>query len=772
MRSKRDLFVTTIFVAAGMWGGPATAQEAVDPVVPEQAQTEDSGVEMITVTARRVRENIQDAPVAVTALSGEQLVEMHPHDLADLNRAAPNFQIQGSGSLFRNSAIAFARGIGYNNIDGTLDPAFGVSINGVPYLRNIGVLQNMFDLQGVEILLGPQGTLYGKNTIAGILNVTTRQPDLDMYEARARLRYGNLGRLDTELVGNVPLSDTFAVRLAYQSQFSEGAFENTYVDPDTNVPSADRNLGGDDTKTVRLSALWRPNDFFDLSLVGTVLRNRSPSVATTNVSAVGSVADTWLGHPGYGQPGGPTDPYVVERSFPSGDWFNLDSITAEAQFHFDSFDLISLTNYTLDETPLIYADFSGAGLVNNYAIVGHEQYSQEFRVQSTTDGPLQWVGGVFYDHGYYDYWQAFTNNIPVALGLATDPTVSNQWIFQWAESVSAFGQVDYDLTDRLQVTVGVRATTETKEALNYANFVSPATRDLSDWPIANIVRGEETWNATTYHIGGKYEFTEDLMGYVSYSTGFHSGGFNSAASAGAAVDPAVTAATFGPWEPEEAKAWEIGMRSEWFDRRLVVNATAFWTEYENLQSFSTYLVNSSTGLTAVGPSNNGNSRARGVELAVTAVPVEGLNLSAAIGYLDVEYTDFVTTRNNLPYDCVALGCVPARSPEWTGRVSAAYDFETDDGTITPSITYSWSSEFYTDTFNNPIGLVEGYGTVDLSLRYEEPSGRWGVSLWGRNVTDERYFLSFLDIPGVATARSFADPATYGIELHIALDQPR
>ena len=780
MRIKSHLLTTVVIAAsAGIWIGSASAatepQSASADQPPTRAQPtskapqEATVVGEVTVTARRVTEDIQKAPVAVTAVTPEQIQRMHPHDLSDLNHLAPNFTIEPEGALFRNSSIAFARGKGYNNIDGTLDPALGTSVDGVFYLRNIGVLQDMFDLAGVEIVLGPQGTLYGKNTIAGVLNVTTQKPKLGEWEASGMVRFGNLGRRDFELVTNLPLGETLAARIAVQSQYSDGPYSNIHIDPVTGHASGPQ-VGGDDTIAIRPSLRWAPDERFDVTLVGTVLRNRSNSVGGTNESPPGSLAALFLGHPGFGFPGGPTDPYVVDRTWPTGDWFNLDSITAEARYHGPGFDIISVSNYMHDWTPINYDDFTYAGLLNNNAIVGHKQYSEELRAQSTGQGRLQWVAGAYYDHGYYDYWQAFSNYIPVLFG-APAPTVLNQWIFQWSHSLSGFAQASYSLTDKLQLTAGLRVLTETKRAENYAGFVHATTRDLSLWPQENIVRARKRWNAVTYHADAKYQFTDDLMAYVSYSTGFHSGGFNSAAVAGVGVPPGVTSATLGPWSPEKAKSFEAGVRSEWFDRRLQANVTGFWTTYDDLQSFSTFLVDPRTGLSAVGPSNGGRERARGVELQAVAVPVPGLRLSASVGYLDAKFTRFNTTRNNLPYDCVAHGCIPVLSPDWTVHVDGSYDIQTEIGTFTPSVSYSYSSDYELDTFNDPFGHVGAFGTVDAALNYEDPSGRWGASIWGKNLADKRHIVGFINQPFAFTTQYFADPRTYGVEFHIKLERP-
>src|SRR5512139_1806120 len=178
-----------------------------------------------------------------------------------------------------------------------------------------------------------------------------------------------------------------------------------------------------------------------------------------------------------------------------------------------------------DDSPENYDDFTYANQVLNYAIVNHTQYSGQVRAQSTGGGALQWVVGEYYDHGYYDYWQSFYNNFFGFLGFP--PTITNQWLFQWAHSFATFGQLDYQLTDKLQLTAGARWITEDKRTKNYAGFQGPTTRDRSDWPAENKITADKSWDRTIYHLSAKYQFTDDLMAYLSWSSGFHSGGFNS-----------------------------------------------------------------------------------------------------------------------------------------------------------------------------------------------------------------------------------------------------
>jgi iron complex outermembrane receptor protein len=173
----------------------------------------------------------------------------------------------------------------------------------------------------------------------------------------------------------------------------------------------------------------------------------------------------------------------------------------------------------------------------------------------------------------------------------------------------------------------------------------------------------------------------------------------------------------------------------------------------------------------VGPANTGKERARGVEAQARAIPIPGLRLSASVGYLDAEYTSFKTFRNNAPFDCVAQGCQPVRSPDWTVRLDGAYDIRTEFGTFTPSIGFTHTSSFFTDTFNEPFGRVGAYSTVDAAIAYEDPTGRWGASVWAKNLTNKHYLLgTFYSAPLGAQTYYFADPKTYGVELHVKLGQ--
>jgi iron complex outermembrane receptor protein len=444
-----------------------------------------------------------------------------------------------------------------------------------------------------------------------------------------------------------------------------------------------------------------------------------------------------------------------------------------------------------DTSPTNYDDFTNANLLNNYAIVNHFQYSEELKAQSTGQGPLQWVGGIYYDFSYYDYWQGVQLNF--FSSTFNNGPIDDQWIFQTAKSLAGYAQFDYSVTDKLQLTAGFRVSDETKRATNYTGIIeSFRTRNLSLWPSDAIIRADKSWNAFTYHLGAKYQFTDDLMAYVTYSTGFRAGGFSSAAVAPIApVTLAQSTASLGPWAPETTGSFEAGLRSEWFEHRLQFNLTGFYTNYNNLQEYQFEGYSGASEL--LDPANAGSEVADGVEMQAVVAPIQGLRLTAAVGYLDARFTKYSTTTYELfgsvaatvALDCTKEhylfqpgACVPQLSPKVTAHLDGSYDIHTEVGTFTPSLSYAYSSTYFSDNTDDPLGRVGAHGTLDGALNYQSQDSRWSISLWGRNITNTRYILGAFNagfFPGtdiiIGKTQYFADPMTFGIELRVKLEQP-
>jgi iron complex outermembrane receptor protein len=719
-----------------------------------RAQTSDTAIEELVVTARMRAESLQETPVAVTAVTSAQLEKMFVQDLSDLTRAAPNFTIEGVGAIHRNASVAYSRGIGYQGVDQAIDPSVGIAVDGVFYTRNIGALQSTFDIQQVELLRGPQGTLFGKNTTGGVVNITTKKPG-SVYTFDGMVRVGNFGRADAAFAADIPVNESLAFRLSGTRQKSDGYMKNAYRTPAGLQPVDDR-LAGDNIEAIRLAMRWNASERFEVNASYSYVKDRSDSVGGVNASFP-TDALSRAGRPGFGFPGGPTDPFVAMRNFPSGDFQDTWAGTVNMTYDGEGYRIVSISGIVRSSN-FSFSDFDVTDLAffETTASKRHKLMSQEVRIESDNDGPLQWVAGAYAGRTKWDADQIFF--------LATQTYEASR---QKEKTAGGFAQVDYNVTDQLTVTAGGRYSWQEKD------FTRRLQRPIATFAGTPALNASEDWSRFTYHLGTRYQINSDAMVYASYSTGFKSGGFNSRAA---------SQATIGPFAPEKAKAFEVGLKSDWWDNRLRVNVAAFWNKYSDLQISTFRPAASGSGEEQV-VANNANQRARGVEFEVTILPVENLTVIGSIGYLDSEYTSFVANLSGgvaTPTNpCGGLrdrsekgACFlePTRVPDITSRIDVSYDWElAAGGKITPNVAWSHEGAHFTDTLNAPQGFQKAYNIWDASITYVEPKGRWRASLWGKNLNDVAHRLSVVPTAGVLTQLYFAEPRTYGFELRVNLD---
>ncbi len=744
MTQSRLLAAASLAVlAACAWTGSA------------QAQASESTIEEVVVTARMRAESLQETPVAVTAITESQIEKMFVQDLSDLTRAAPNFTIEGVGAIHRNASVAFSRGIGYQGVDQAIDPSVGIAVDGVFYTRNIGALQSTFDIKQVELLRGPQGTLFGKNTTGGVINITTKKPG-NVYTFAAMLRIGNYGRADASIAADLPVSDQLAFRLSATRQHSSGYMHNLYRTP-AGLQPVDEWLAGDDIEAVRLAMRWEPTEQLSVNASIAYVKDRSDSVGGVNASFP-TDALSRAGRPGFGFPGGPTDPFVSMRNFPSGDFQDTYAGTVNTTYEGQGFQIVSISGIVRSSN-FTFSDFDVTDLAffETTASKRHKLLSQEFRVESTGDSPLQWVAGVFAGRTKWDSDQIFF--------LATQ---TYEAAAQTEKTAAGFGQVDFSVTEQLTLTAGGRYSWQEKD------FIRRLQRPIATFAATPALTASENWSRFTYHLGANYEINDDAMVYASHSTGFKSGGFNSRAA---------SASTLGPFRPEKARAFEVGLKSDWWDNRLRLNVAAFWNKYSDLQISVFRPAATGSGEESV-VANNANERARGVEVELTVLPVENLTVSASIGYLDADYTSFVANLSGgvatAANPCRGLmdrslkgpcRLIPTRVPELTSRIDVSYDLHlAGGGTITPNVAWSREGSHFTDTLNAPQGFQKTYDIWDANITYEEPKGRWRASLWGKNLNDKAHRLAVVPTAGVLTQLYFAEPRTYGVELRVNLGE--
>jgi len=758
------------------------AAEAPAGDAPPAATSEPTHIKENVVTAERREEPIQKVPASVTAVDAQQIQQLFIHNLADLSDLAPNFSIQGVGAVTRSSAVMYSRGIGFQG-SGGVAPPIAVSIDGMFYATNEGTLLSIYDINQVELLEGPQGSLFGRNTIGGVVQITTNNPTHD-YEVSGFVRVGDYGRFDTNFTANLPISDTLAARISVNTQYSTGYYQNLYVNPDTGESLNNKNTGGDDNKAIRGKLEWTPNDQLTVLLTGWDLTQRQDSPVGVNASGpTDAIFYTGLpdanspvaGRPGLGYPGGPTSPFIVHRYTNGAD--NLDETGGILDVDYKTnygFDVKSISSYMRFNT-LNIDDFSATDLnyFDSNIYYDQTQFSQELRAQSNGNSRLKWQTGAYF----------FTTSFFTRQGNTVGPSffdpdtnASSPAFTQYLGAkeynfnIAGFGQFDYEILPRFILTFGARYTYEYTSVTDFS-----VLENLSS-PLPQGLFGRDNWADFTYHVAAHYNINDNLMVYASYSTGDQAGGFSTTAT---------TQSQMTPYSPEEARAFETGVRSEWMDHRLLLNVTGFWNNYSDLQVGAYRPVSGGTGQQAF-IANSAFERARGVEFEATALPIEGLRLTASVGYLDARYTSFISS---LDYDFPGHVCngltggansapimqnhatpgtscflVPPFSPNMTANLSASYDYDLGEhGKLTPHVAWSAETRYFTDLENAPQGFQPAWSQVDADLTYLAPKGNWRISVFGKNLTNNVHLLNDNPIAGLFTVNYYADPRVFGVE---------
>ena len=762
---KAALILTSSF--ASIVAQPAFAQEASD----EESEATGRKPGEIVVTAQRREQLLTDVPLSVTAIGAEAIEQEYPRNLTDFSRISPNFTIEPVGAVSRSSAVIFTRGVGYSGVD-SVEPPIAVSIDGIFYAVNVGSLLNTYDLSQIEILKGPQGTLFGRNTTGGVVQIRTKDPTQD-FEVSGLLRTGSFGRFDTNLALNVPISDTLSARIAAQTLHSEGAYRNTFVDPNTGIGPDGARTGGDESQSIRGKLLWEPNPGVSVKLTSWLTRQDQDAAVGTNASGPGErLFDR--GRPGIGQPGGPTDPYVITRDTNGRDKITQYAVVLDAVIDTGlGFDITSISVYMKTKSrQLTDFDASDLNFFTSNGFSSRFQLSQEIRLQSNDAASrLQWQAGVFY---FKTNWETRQVNI-IGPSFFANTTASSPVLKQflgsdtYAESIAGFGQAEFQVLDDFYLTVGGRYTYEKKSIDRY-----PVLVDF-DSPLPTPLFAEASWKDFTYHLSARYNLTPDAMVYASYSTGMKAGGFSSQAA---------TLGQLQPFDPEEAKSWELGLKANVLDDMLRLNLTAFSVKYDDLQVTAFRPANTTSGQESF-VANAAFERARGVEFEATLFPVAGLRLSSAIGYLDAKYTSFVAALSYSYPGAVCNGVdvngdpiqqdhsdpndpcflVPQRTPEWTVRLDGSYDIDLGNGhQLTPHVSYSFEDAHFTNSTNAPQGFQDGFSQVNADLTYRDPDDRFRVSLFVKNLTDTVRLLNANPIAGLFTVNYYAEPRTWGAEV--------
>lgn len=777
-----------IVLVAGV-PGVAGAEEAARPI------------EEVVVTARYREETAQESPTAITAFNQTMLQNITAQDLRDVGPQSPNVRIQVN-TFAPNSSTIHMRGLGSLTIESTNELRSGVSINGVFVSRPVATLVDFFDVDTVEILRGPQGTTFGKNSLAGGVALSTIRPD-GTLDYEAELTAGNYGRMDFRGAVQFPIiEDKLSARLAVLAQNYQGHFKNR-----TN----DKHLNGEDVDSIRGTVVWTPTDTFEWTLIGSWLEERSDAPGGDDRSDLtvpeGAAhpelfrvpqllpilfgPNTPLPFPPFnvGWTGEPDDgDFTVGRD--ALDFYNTDqnSVTSIINWEIGDFTLTSITGW-VETDDFVAADFDQTELLffPTFRDQVHEQFSQELRLQSDFSarsgflGNLEVVLGLFYFEQEHEIVQSFPT-----LG---NPT-SADYAHQDGESKAVFGQAIYALTDDLNLTFGIRYTDEQKDfernpGKNFGtriDYLDPDSRPSINEMAAlgQSVVGELDSDRTTIKIGFDYRFTDDIMGYAHFSEGFKAGEFGARAG---------SLNTVGPTDDETSESFEIGLKSELLDGRLRANATFFHTTYKGL-AFEVFFPSPDNPTGQETASQNiGEATTKGFELEVTAVPIDGLTLQGALGILDAEYDEFCADLNgpqapgdevNPTSDCGNVVPLPdgsylvdvdytdlklSRAPKTQVYLSGMYEWNTDIGGMFVRAATSYESSYFADgALNHPTAKTGDFWLMDASAGWTSPNDQWRIQAWCKNCTDKHYTAGLTPTAQFFNQHFYGLPRTYGVTL--------
>jgi iron complex outermembrane receptor protein len=705
-----------------------------------------AGLEEIIVTARKVAENLQETPIAITAFSGDDLTERQVFNTAELDQVVPNLQFANNAPLAGNnsSSQVFIRGIGQTDPTSTVDPGVGLYIDDVYIGSAVGGSMTLRDIANVQVLRGPQGTLFGRNTIGGAIIMTTTDPG-DEFGGSARLGAGSDSLIDGFLAVDAPFSETFKSRFTIGYRSQDGYVERT----------DGTDLGDTNTYTATAKFVWSPGDTFTGKLLLDYTssdENGSPLVFSTynEAASFGRVASLDAACPGLSDVLPP--PFLPEQNVPlipddrcandlqsRGKYATngtapltseLDNYGASLNLVFglsDAMDLKSITSYrSLDWKGNRDADNTPLPILHTFYDVDSWQMSQELQLVYEGD-PLTGVFGVYYFKQKSDDIVTIVLNPPVP---PAGPNLDSDNNKVDNESWAVFTQWTYRFLDeRLGVTVGGRYTEDEKGS--YPDQFDYSTPTVKQVPVQWY---KDTFTDFTPSASIDYRLSDQAMVYASYAEGFKGGGWNSHFNQ--PPPPPDFLALVQEFAPEEAETYEIGFKADLADNTFRLNGAVFWTDYKDLQV--TYRGPLPNGV-APFLINAGKASVDGAELEATWAPNSALLVEASVGYLDSSLDELDINPVAAPPPGLVAGNVLPYAPEWQGHIGISYDAHVGGFLVTPRIDASYQDTTYFDATNTrEIAQLDDVTILNASVKFGPDAGNWYVRLGVNNATDENY----------------------------------
>jgi iron complex outermembrane recepter protein len=708
MKLARITLLSTC-ISALFSSNPAAAQ-----VLASDAAT--ATIPAITVTAQKRTELLQDVPISETALTPEMLDWLNITNVNALQAAVPNILFLNVGSS--NTVTAYIRGIGTANAVFTQDPAIGLYVDDVYLTRSLGANRDFFDVERIEVLRGPQGTLYGSNSPAGAIKIVTVKPSLTKgFQFKGEVGYGKYDTREADVALNIPIVDNrMAARLVVTSNKHDGYQKNL----------ADGTDGAAiDDVSARLHVLANINDSWDVLVTGDTTRNRD--IPTNGVSFLTTPA----GGDAFNTPGFNKRDFFSEIS---NRYDNVDNhgITVNLHGRLPWGDFRSISAYRkLEEKLNQDVDATVLNRFTAHQELDNKQFTQEFNLGGDM-GPVNWLVGAYYIHEKNNFlWDVnFLQYLPTSVQAANGLLPNFQLFDQVKESWAVFTQETWKVTDRLNLTGGVRWTHENKDfhvvGFRETTPVSEGTPPGTPLPGFDI-RQEKSWSAPQWRVAADYALTPDALVFASAARGFRSGGFNGGARS-------LAEAAAPPFDPEFATTYELGAKTEWLQRKLRFNATAFYTDYKDEQ-----VAFLNTG--GVFGTSTINAKIHGFEFELLARPIAGLTLMANLATL--------TGSTN------SLATQFAPNPKYQYTLAADYTQPIGYGLVgLIGANYFHTARYEGSATHDPLRAIPAHSNLGARIGVGSDNGRWRFEVIGNNLENNYYPLFSFNIPPLMTQVRF------------------
>ncbi|WP_312084546.1 TonB-dependent receptor [Brevundimonas sp.] len=701
----------------------AAAQTVSSSTAPSAPVQETASVDDILVTAQRRSQSLQEVPITMNVMGAQEIEQARIVQVTDVANRTVGLNFDAFPASQPRPAI---RGIGSSDRGAAGDPSTAVFIDEVYMGRPAAVAFDAFDVARIEVLKGPQGTLWGKNVVGGAIHVVNQRPSLSGFDASVATTYGNYDKFDVAGFVNAPLSDTLALRVSASSRTHDGFVRNTYLN---------NRVEDQDTKSLRAQLLFRPDDRLTVVLGIDGTRDRATAQArhTIGVDPASSTAAVW-------RPTIDLDHKTTRMDTNGYDKRDTYGVRLGVDWTFDHFVLSSISSWRkLDYTS--FGDGDGGNPTTNALNIRGNQIdqttfgSQEVRLSALPGSRFAWVLGGYSYHADTERSDIFALDSPPQ-PKGTFGAIDRYDQKNITDSHAAFADATYAVTDRLNVFGGVRYSKDKKD-YDVANAASTALLRARE---RFTISASDSWGEVTYRLGGDYKLAERVMSYGVISSGFKSGGFQDTATTG------VSAAT--PFSPETATNYEVGLKAEFFNRTLLFNPSLFWTDYTDLQ------VRRTVGFDTI-TTNAGSARIKGFELTSRWEPVEGLSLGVAYAYNDARFRNLVENGQDFS------GNRLTRNPKTKWTVSPAYERRLGSGAVlSGAVDIQYESFIFDDIDNNALNVRPAKTLVDARLVFISPDGHWEASLWGKNLGDEVYITHQYILTGGQFA-FYGEPRTFG-----------